>query len=156
DVLPVMIVPGPGEVLCADVGVEPVREQVADRPDVPAGSARGLEHGDVVAALHQLVGATEPADPRATADDPPRRPPRLPTRSGRLRRRESRGGPDGGEAESIASVQARAGRFRRYTGRGIVSHRWTPHKILSDAMVVATGRRAGSPACERPHRHRQL
>ena len=69
DVLPVLVVAGPGEVLGPDVGVEPVRERVVDRLHVPARAARGLEHRDVVAALHQLVGAAEPADPRAGHDD---------------------------------------------------------------------------------------
>jgi hypothetical protein len=61
-VLPVLVVARLGEMFRADVGVEAVGERVVDGADVAAGPARGFQHGDVVAALHQLEGAAQPAD----------------------------------------------------------------------------------------------
>ncbi len=57
------------EVLGAHVGVEAVGQRIADRLHVPAGAARCLEHRDVVAALHQLERAAQPADAAAGDDD---------------------------------------------------------------------------------------
>ena len=61
------------EVLRAPVDVQAVGERVAERAHVAAGVAGGLEHGHVVASLHQLVRAREPGD-AAAGDDHALRP----------------------------------------------------------------------------------
>ena len=55
--------------LGAAVDVEPVRQRIADRADVPARAPRRLQHGDVVAASDELVGAAQAADAAAGDDD---------------------------------------------------------------------------------------
>ena len=123
DVLPVLLVAGPGEVLGPDVGVEPVRERVVDGLDVAARSARGLEHRDVVAALHQLVGAAEPADARAGHDDALRRPACRTYRRGGFVCCETCEDSRGGKPERVAPMQALEWGIVRRSGRVGFSHR---------------------------------
>ena len=83
-VRPEDLVPRLREVLRAAVHVQAVGERVPERAHVPAGVAGRLEHGHVVAALHELVGAGQPGDAPAGDDDPlrpaGRRPHGLPVR----------------------------------------------------------------------------
>src|SRR6185312_11168987 len=66
---PVLLVTLLGEMLRADVGVEPVGQRVANRFHVSAGAARGFEQRYVVPALHQFVRATESTDAPTCDDD---------------------------------------------------------------------------------------
>ena len=78
-----------------------------DGLDVPAGSARGLEHSDIVAAIHQFVSAAQPADARAGDDDSLRPRHATVARPGsmgsRLRTRDTRDGSGGCEPEQFAT-----------------------------------------------------
>jgi len=77
-VRPEDLVPRLREVLRAAIHVEAVGERVAERAHVPAGVAGRLEHGHVVAALHQLVRAGQARDAPAGDHDPLRPPGRRP------------------------------------------------------------------------------
>ena len=68
DVFPVQVISGLGEVLRPAVDVKTVGQAFADRAHVAAGAARCFKNGDVVAALHQFVGAAQPGESCAGDD----------------------------------------------------------------------------------------
>ncbi len=97
DVRPVAVVAGVREVLGARIHVQPVVEALAEREHMAAGPPRRLEHDDLVAALHQLVAATQPADAAAGDDH------FLPRARLDLRRHQRRGA----ELQCFASCESR-------------------------------------------------
>ena len=85
--------------LGAAVDVEPVRQGIADRAHVPARAPRCLQHGDVVAAPDELVGAGEAADPAARDDHA------LGTRGGGAQDLAGRAGPARGQTHAGGRAQ---------------------------------------------------
>ena len=58
-----------GELLRADIRIQPIRQWIVDRLHMPAGASRCFKKGHVMSALHQVIRTAQTSNATAYDDD---------------------------------------------------------------------------------------